>query len=373
MSDLLLQAAKYRQFAGMLPPNLPGPQGKDYYLRMALELELQAAGAVAGQQQNEIHPHPGAAGVITPKPAPHPEPAQPAAPKFGNPFGQVKIHQRLALAVLADKRPNIHRAFTIWATLRTRAQTWHLTADVIREYAAATGKSERAVRRWLDAGDGLFWHIGSAKNAKSTLWLRGKNAVFTAYRLIRPGKVYLVKADELLGGLQDVRARLFGLWVDKSSRWAARATIRVLTGAAERSQLNYDAINRQQKQPVFMLRNDEAQQLPNRYHAVFHPKNSNASQGQRFGLYTPDFNGSSSFQVDDGLKAVPPVEAAGLGDNGPKERILFDNANGALNQVERRAKAGKTGNVFIVTQDGFKKKNTILVRSIGYANGKVYT
>jgi len=362
--ELLEQARKYRIIASALPPNIPGPQNRDYYLARAVELERLAQPAPAPvtppAPRLVAGPGPGSAGDTS---ATRDKPRQPA---------QVRVHTLLARAVLADKRAHLHRAFSLWSLLRARGETWHYTNDIIREFSQLTSTSERTVRRWLEAGEGIFWSFGQQRRGgQRTLWLKSKDKLFAYYQLEKPGRVALVQSEQLTSKLQKVRAALFSLWLDKDQRWCSRATIQRLTGASERSQRNYDRLNQQHKQPVYCLNgSDKARQLPNRYSSGYSTPNSNVSRGQkRYGLYTPEFNIAESSQAN-GLAAARSVEQS-VGDNATRPaRVLFDNAPGALRAAQKRAGAGLTGNLFVTTDT--TKRGKVLVRSVGYADKRVF-
>jgi len=347
-NELLSQAAKYRAVALTWQPGLTGKQDAAYYFARAAELEARAS----------------LLGELVKPPAPEPtEPAPAAAMVEPGLKNQTKIHQKLALAVLQDSRPGTQRAFAMWLTLRERGKVWHYASDIIAFFADKTGSDKRNVSRWLDAGQDIFWTFGH-KNGKRTVSLFGKNKVFSLYHLDKTGRVFYVDTSKLVGKLQDLRASLYALWIDKNSRWAARSTIARITGVEPRTQQNYDAANSQVKQKTFAIDwhsegGNKARQLPNRYAAKWYPAYYKQDNGQRFNLFTPDYKTVTSAQP--GVENLSPScsnETVGVKVNKP-QRVLFDNANSALRAVATRAKQGQTGQVFSVL-DVSKRGNVLL-------------
>ena len=345
-SELRCQAERYRAVARTLPP-----EHKAYYLQRAAELESQdvepAALCAAGSAKRCLHPQ-------VESPAPPPLTLR----------KQTRIHSLLAVAVLGDKRPNIHRAFTLWLTLRQQNRAWFSKSEVIRFYAEKTGKHPRNVRRWLDSGDGVFWVFGR----KNRLSILGKNRVFANYRLVKPGRVLLVDTDKLMGKLQGVKSTLYGCWLGgKNSKWASRATIRKITNVSESTQLNYDRQNKQKKQATYALdwrtESSENRQLPNRYQAVFYPAHSGkqSDKTRRYNLYSLDTNGVTSTQGDS-LSAGVPISGTNV--TGEPGRVLFDNPNRALAAARKRAKQGIEGQCFMVIGDS--PKGNLILKTIDY-------
>lgn len=337
--ELLATAARYRAIGMSLPPNLAGPQGRAYYFAMAEKLEREA-----------MPPPPQDAPKSPPQAAPPKQDVTPQATKQQ----QISVHSRLALAVLRDKRTHMHRAFALWVTLRADNKTWHKLSDVITATAAETGTNPRTIKRWLDAGQNIFWATGRNRQGDKTIWLRGKDKVFATYKLTTPGRVLNIPRDRLLGSLQQLRATLQACWLNKQARWASRDTLKGVTGVSGQTQLNYERHNGQRKQSVWALDTrteyGDVRQLPNKYQAVFYPKH-NDKVNNRYKLYTPEINGTGS-------------TGNRVGDNGLIQRVFFDNCNRAVEAAEKRAKAGQWGNVFALAD--YTKKNNILVRTIGY-------
>ena len=337
-SELLHQAKKYRLVALILSPTVQGPQDREYYLSRALELEQQAQAATVATSTEP--PKCIESTQILPPPAP--------TIILKN---QTRVHSNLAVAVLGDKRQGIHRAFTIWLTLHRQNSAWFDYNDVLNFYADETGNHPRNVRRWLDAGNGIFWIYGQSQG-KRTLSIIGKDRVFAGYKLDDPGRVLLVDTDQLLGKLQQARAALYATWIGgKNNKWASRATIENLTNVTERTQLNYDHQNQQKKQKTFavdwQIESGKPRQLPNRYHAVYHPAHNGQSGKKRYGLYTLENNGATKTNVNEGTK-----------------RILFDNPNGAVQTARKRAKQGQDGQCFAIIGD--TKRGNLLVKTIDY-------
>lgn len=290
---------------------------------------------------------------------------------------QARVHSRLAVTVLSDKRANIHRAFSIWLTARQGGRCWFYLDDLLEFYAGRTGQSERNIRRWIDAGEGIFFTWGS-KGGRRVVTLLGKNRVFANYGLTKPGKVMLIETPALLGDLRPLRAALFACWVEKETKWASRQTIRGITTAAPRTQQNYDNVNQQRKQQTFCLdfltEHGEARQLPNRYYRRHFTQGKPAESKPRHNLYTPDSKGAT---CDPGAalghrspSLNNPKEVGVKAGNKPR-RILFDSAPAAVKAAVTRAKAGQTmGQVFSVLD--YTKGGKILLKSfdIGLALGQ---
>jgi len=259
------------------------------------------------------------------------------------------------------------RAFSLWLILRHRGQTWHYTADVITEFAKLTGNSTRAVRRWLDAGDGIFWLAGR-KRGKATISLRGKNRVFASYMLDTPGRVALLPVERLTGRLQDLHAVLFSCHVQRDSKFMSRAKISQQTNTSERSQRTYDRLNDQHKQFIYRLDGSgDAKQTASRYHANYRTP-MHVKRGQRFGLYTAD-----TIKVTCGQGDLSSAHLTGDSEAAVKtkpKRVLYDNANEAVKRASQRAKRGDDGNVLVVTS--VTRKGNVLVRNIGYGDGRVF-
>lgn len=335
-TELLKRAARYRAVAQTLPPNLPGPQNKAYYIAQAEQLEAQAL---------EI---PKPVPAIPPRPAPSVAVASALTlPK------QTKIHSRLAYTVAGDKRPHIHRAFSIWATIRTNGQAHYDFTEVLKFYAAETGNSERNVRRWLAAGDGLFWTFGR----KNRLSIHGKNRVFQQFNMVLPGRVLPVDTEALTGQLKRLRAALYACFVNKSSKWASRDTLQQITGVHPRTQLNYDHTNKQHKQSTYALgyelptSDSTARQLPNRYYPRFYPAYSGRKNDRRYRLYSSEING-----------AITPTD-----DTEGGRRLLYDNPNQAIETAKRRGKLGIEGNCFTVLPGPATKRGHLLLKPVHYA------
>lgn len=343
------QAAKYRAIALLLPPNLPPPRNKEYYLKRAEELEQQPSPATV---------------ATTTEPPPPATVARPSEPALTL-RKQTRIHSLLAVAVLDDKRPNIARAFSVWATLRQQNRAWFDKSQVIEFYAEKTGKHPRNVRRWLAAGDGVFWTFGR----KNRLSILGKDRVFANYNLIKPGVVLLVDTDKLLGKLQQVKAALYGCWTGgKNSKWASRATIRKITSVTERTQLNYDRQNKQKTQHTYAIdwrtESSDTRQLPNRYHSVFYPAHCGKQVNRkRYRLYSLEKQwGEVSPSENLGASSS---HCLGTNDTRAPRRILFDNPNKAVTAACQRARKGVTGQCFMVIGD--TQKGNLLLKTLDYS------
>lgn len=356
-SELLRQAQRYREIAMSLSPTVQGVQGRDYYLQKAIELESQA----------------GVDASPAPRPADTPAPPQKAfkppsrlfesspapQPKFIKIKPQARVHSYLAIEVRKDTRPNIHRAFSIWLTVARDTTTKFELHELLEFYARETDNHQRNVRRWIDAGAGVFWDVVK-KDGATWLQFYGRYAVFRNYNLVIPGQVLLVDASLLLGKLQTLRAALFGCWVNQTSKWASRQTISEITGVHPRTQQNYDEVNNQKKQHTYVLgfqletSDSTARQMPNRYHAKFYPKSYATKGNRRYGLYeyTSEHNGTTG--------------ESSQGVTTGKQRLLFDNASKAIETARKRQNKGLTGQVFAVLPERTKRNNLIL-KAVDYA------
>lgn len=349
-TELRQQAVKYQVAALLL-----GSPARERYEQRARELL-----ALASQQQPPPAPPPPAQLAPAPKPTP--------PPALISLSSQTKIHQKLALAVLADKRAGIKRAFSLWLTLRSQERCWFYLSDIITFFASCTGSDPRNVRRWINSGNNIFWCYGKA-NGKATLSLFGRDRVFSNYRLSKPGRVFLLETSQLLGKLQSLHAALYALWIDKQSRWASRATIETITTIGERSQRRYDNVSKQHKQQTFAIDwgNGQARRLPNRYSAKFYPAFYNQDKTQkRHNLYMPECNRLESdplFNVDNSPTCCN-TQQVGI-KTGKPMRILFDDPNAAIARAAERAKAGLTGQVFSVFS--VSKFGNILLKTHDYA------
>jgi len=290
------------------------------------------------QSTPEIEPEP------SPKKDPHP------TPTF------IKIHSKLAAAILSLKSSHLARAYALWAIIRSDGKTWHYQKDVL-DIAAKTGKTERTIKKWLAAGEGVFWVKGWHRGRR-TISHTGKDKVLDYFGLPEPGKVIDVNINHLQGKLKVVRAAMFGTWLSKDSRWASRDTIKILTGVKPRTQSSYEKTNHTQKQKVFTNwgwfddtgKHQQMRQLPNRYYAPFNP-HYQGHNSKRYNLRTAGFNGQISDVLD-----VAAVKGSVTG------KVLFDNVNGAISKAKKLKSDGTEGCLFGVI--GYGPNKSILCKTV---------
>lgn len=348
-SEILSQARKYRLAAAELAPHLASIKA-DYIVKAEL-LENQALELSQPLELSEpasqiaVAAPPEASTTASSEPAPKPQIIL---------SSQTKVHSNLAIAVLRDKRgAEIQRAFAMWLTMRRQSQFVFDRTEVIEFFADETGSHQRNVRRWLDAGEGLFW----IKGRKNKISLRSKNNVFERYNLQSPGRVLLVDTSTLLGKLRTLRASLFALFTNgKDSKWISRETLSELTGVEPRTQLNYDYENEQHKQQTYALgyeletSESQAKQMPNRYYALWYPAyDKRDNQTKRQNLYVPETQ-----------QVIKGITEGG-------SRLLFDDTRGAVDVARRRAKLGRTGELFLVLPGPATKNGHLILKTVSYA------
>ena len=310
-------AEKYRAIAAGLPWNIPGPQNREYYLNQAAEYERLAAAAAAPIPTADVLKH-------------HP---QPVALKQHPPTIQLKTqarcHSQLAVAVLALKKADIHRAFAVWLSIDRSKRTWFSYSEMLQFVAEKWGSHHRNVRRWLAAGDGVFWSIGKAWGMK-TIRFYGAYNVLRGFNLAVPGVVQFISTDALRGKLQALRSQLFGCTVTKDTgKWISRETLKTITGVEVRTQQNYHKLSGQKRLKTYAIGlkcdgGGNVKQMPNIYHRL-HKRPYYSKNKLRLGLYTPEKNETSS---PDGCSRVGSVKTSA-------KRLLFDTANKAIKAIDR--------------------------------------
>ncbi len=198
---------------------------------------------------------------------------------------QVKLHSYLITEILKSNRADLHRAYAMWAYLRMLGFRFDFS-DLLIEFEEKTGKNERTIRRWLNAGEGIFWNTN-----KNGVWLIGKDRVGNHFGLPVLGRVLLADEKDLFGGLQHLRATLSTGWFNgKEKVFASRATIKNIIGKSHQTQLNYEEHTKQKK--IFIKSNefkseygDNWRQFPNIYYAVNYAKHYKKSNEQRWDFY----------------------------------------------------------------------------------------
>lgn len=286
----------------------------------------------------------------TPQTKPEPKKDPHPTPHF------IKVHSKLAAAVLSLKSSNLDRAFVLWAIIRSDGKSYHYQNDVIA-IAAKTGKTERTIKKWIAAGENIFWVKGWL-HGRRTISHKSPNRVLDYFGLPEPGKVIDVNIKKLLGKLKVVRAELFATWISRDSRWAARGTIEIITGVKPRSQINYERTNHTQKQKVFANwgwfddtgKHQQMRQLPNRYLAPLNP-HFQKHNSKRYDLRTVDFNSQNSDVLD--------IAAVKVGVTG---RVLFDAVSGAIDKAKKLKKLDIEGCLFGVI--GYGPKKSILCKTV---------
>lgn len=165
----------------------------------------------------------------------------------------------------------------MWLILRGRGFKFYYD-DLIIEFTERTGRVDRTVRRWINAGEGIFWNYGSDRNGKKVVSIIGKQRVIEYFELPIPGRVVLIDEDKLLGRLQLLRATLSTTWMNgKEKQFCSRALITKITGKTHQTQINYEKHTGQKK--LFIQTNQmkseyggDYKQFPNIYYAVNYPE-----------------------------------------------------------------------------------------------------
>ena len=190
----------------------------------------------------------------------------------------------------------------MWLVLRSRNQTTHNIIDLLIEFSSLTNKNERTIRKWIKAGEGIFWNVNNQK-----LSMVGKNKVFAHFNIEKPGKVLLTDQKNLLGSLQKLRGILSSCWMNrKEKNWASRETITKLTGRSHQTQINHDKVINQKSDRVFCdnweVEKGERKQMPNIYYTSLEFFSKNRFKNTiRYGLYSLENKNS----VNDNAKPEP--------------------------------------------------------------------
>ncbi len=359
--EYLELAHRYRGVADSLQP-----AHKLYYLAKAAEYEALAKALADPTPQKPLPPT--ILGIYAPQPEPQPQPlAQPVPQPEPEPFPNlvyVDIFSTLALAVMHDHRAGIQQAFVLWSmgrqwSAKRNGKPYWVKTEFIDHATNLFGRTRRTIQRWLAVAEGLFFRSGVWHDGRVTLSLIGRDRVLDAYSLVEPGKKMSVDVDRLTASLADLRACLFAMWQKKESQWAARTTIKELSGVPERTQRNYELKIDIKSEPIFSLetwwdedhqKHREAKQLPNRYFAPFQPartvqQNDRTQYGRRTQTAENKSGGESLTQSRELSPAFAGMAVKG-GSQYRGGRVLFDVAKSALEKAEKRAIQGQIGAVF---------------------------
>ncbi len=178
----------------------------------------------------------------------------------------------------------------MWLDLRSEGG-WYYVTDLLAEYSKLTNRTERTVRRWLNAGEGMLWDYGLHDNKRS-IYLIGKKRVMKYFDLPIPGRVILVDREDLFGSLQRLRATLSTTWMNgKEKAFCSRAIIEQKIGKTHQTQLNYEKHTKQKKKAIISddMKSEyggDWKQFPNRYYAVNYAKYYRAKkQHHRWDFY----------------------------------------------------------------------------------------
>lgn len=253
----------------------------------------------------------------------------------------IKIHPQLALSVLNLSEANAHRAYAMWTVIRAFENPtgipWYSEVDIISFFAKETGKHRRTIRRWLAAGDDLFFDL-TVKRGKRVIFLRGKKRVLDAFNIGSPGRVAIMPSAKAFGDLQPWRSSLYQSRLGTKSQWASRDTLKQLTGVNERTQRNYDQVSDTEVMPVYTEEHrleyievgNKVRQLPNRYLAAF--ERVSKKNGKQFDLRVAVNSAEGNHRPN----ATNGVEY---------HRVFFDDPKKASRSVGERA--GEGGEVFV--------------------------
>ena len=156
----------------------------------------------------------------------------------------VTVHPTIALAILRRHLEAPARIYFLLRVMDSAGRGWLAIAD-IRQHLTESGSplqvcGWRRLRQLLKQGEGIFWH----RDAQDRLWLKGLHKI--AYTLDcgrLQGFPIELPVETLLGGLQAVRAALYGSFHGgRNAKPISREVLGQLSGVAERTQRVYDQV-----------------------------------------------------------------------------------------------------------------------------------
>ena len=355
-TDYQHQANKYLKMAYTLPPNLGGTQDKNYYLAMAQKYaELSRAAGVPPTTQGLsgfetekithylVSPTTTAAGI-----SPTQAVATTTTPKEIKLKKQARAHSYLAVEVQKQHHNNaaVHRAFAIWLSVDRSDRTAFPLGKMLDFVSEKWTSNRRNVRRWFEAGRGIFWDYDTQTNGKKLVRFFGKNSVLSRFQIAKPGLVQLIETKLLTGKLNVLRANLFACVVSKENKWASRKTLEIITGVSVRTQQNYNNLNGQKRQYTYAIgwqnsSGGNVRQMNNRYYRL-HFTSASKTNKRRYNLHTLDNNGTKTTSDSGNVTKV--------------RRLIFDNANAAVKAIKKYGQ----GQVFSVLPETTKRNNLLL-------------
>ena len=184
----------------------------------------------------------------------------------------IRTPSYLSIEILKSRDANLHRAYSIWLLLRAKArdgkQCWFYLDDLLSEISELSGRTDRSVRRWINAGEDIFWikHNG-------IISLIGKDTIYRHFNLERPGRIVMHDCSDLFKSLQSLRAHLALGWTNGRERaWASRETISGIIDKSHTTQIAYQKQTGQKTKEIFTdnMRNEKGwlKRLPNYYFRV---------------------------------------------------------------------------------------------------------
>lgn len=176
----------------------------------------------------------------------------------------LKVHQRISLAILRQKSADVVKAYYIWSMVRSSGHSdVKVPLSLIRQFY----KGQR-LKDVLFSGDSLFF-IASKKDP-SIVSMRGKMTVMKQLGLTVPGRCVSLNLRAFYGPggetLRGVRAGLYSVYLGPQ-RVVSRDRIEAETGVARRTQLLYEDTAGITVTQQYATDHVEVKQLPNRYYS----------------------------------------------------------------------------------------------------------
>ena len=161
------------------------------------------------------------------------------------PAATIKTHMDLVTTAIKQQEAPQARVWLLLRHLDERGAGW-LPMDVVKtQLTNKTSKIHicgwRRLRQILNKGEGVFW----SRDKNGRIWIRSVGKVANALDIERlSGKPVAIPLKALLDGMKKVRAHFFATFHSgrRRSNPISRIALRAATGAAERTQRDYDKI-----------------------------------------------------------------------------------------------------------------------------------
>ena len=168
----------------------------------------------------------------------------------------IKSHPSLLAAVIRHNLVPPGRVYKLLQAIDTDGRGLFLIENIKKVLCNKRSDyficSWRWMRQLLDRGEGIFWD----RHTDGRLWLRGPRHVALALDVDRlHGKPVYIPINALLGGIKEVTAHFFASFESgrKQDTPISQKSLRKATGAAERTQYEYNKLLGRQAKKNFTI------------------------------------------------------------------------------------------------------------------------